>query len=128
MHIAFVTDTFEDGIAGGVVTGIRFVEALRQRHQVTVVAAGRPAPGKVVLPAFELPLRMMRKNHFTFAWPSRAVLESVVADVDVVHVQFPFLLGLASMRIAPRLRVPTVAAFHVQPENLLMNLRLSSPW
>ena len=49
MRIAFVTDTFEDGISGGVVTGVRFVEALRQRHEVTVLATGRSAPGKVVL-------------------------------------------------------------------------------
>jgi hypothetical protein len=29
MRIAFVTDTYEDGISGGAVTGVRFVEALR---------------------------------------------------------------------------------------------------
>lgn len=50
MRIAVVTDTYEDGISGGVVATIRFVEALRKRHVVTVVATGPPAPGKVVLP------------------------------------------------------------------------------
>jgi len=128
MRIAFVTDTYEDGIGGGVVTGVRFVEALRRRHEVTVVAAGAAAPGKVVLPGFEIPLRAMRESRFVFAWPSRAELERVFAEVDVVHVQFPFLLGLAALRLAPRMQVATVAAFHVQPENLLMNLRLHARW
>ena len=52
MRIAFVTDTYEEGISGGAVTGVRFVEALRRRHDVLVVATGGPAPGKVQLPGF----------------------------------------------------------------------------
>lgn len=128
MHIAFVTDNYDEGIAGGVVTGVRFVEALRRRNEVTVVALGPSASGKVGLPRFDVPLRIMRDNGFSFAWPSRGSLERIFAEVDVVHVQFPFLLGLAAMRIAPRLHVPTVAAFHVQPENLLMNVHLRAAW
>ncbi len=126
MRIAVVTDTYEDGISGGVVTTIRFVEALRKRHEVTVVATGPPAPGKVVLPGFQLPLRAMRESHFTFAWPSRATLETVYTQADVVHLNFPFLLGFSAIRIARRMGVPTVAAFHVQPENLLLNLGVHS--
>ena len=128
MRIAFVTDTYDEGIAGGVVTATRFVEVLRWRHHVTVLATGRPAPGKVVLPGFQLPLHSMRANRFTFGWPSRAILQDVFAQVDVVHVNFPFLLGVGAVRIARRMNVPTVAAFHVQPENLLLNIGIHSPW
>lgn len=128
MRIAFVTDTYEDGIAGGVVTAVRFVEALRQRHEVTVVATGRAAPGKVVLPGFQLPLHAMRENRFTFGWPSRAILERVFAEADVVHLNFPFLLGFGGVRVARRMGVPVVAAFHVQPGNLLLNVGVRSQW
>lgn len=128
MRIAFVTDTYEDGISGGVVTAMRFVEALRWQHQVTVLATGCPAPGKVVLPGFQLPLRSMRQNRFTFGWPSRAILEDTFARVDVVHVNFPFLLGFGAIRITRRMGVPVVAAFHVQPENLLLNVGVHSRW
>lgn len=127
MRIAFVTDTFDGGIAGGVVSALRFVEGLRRRHDVTVVATGLPAPGKVVIPGFQLPLRSMRENRFTFGWPLRSRLEKVFADVDVVHLNFPFMLGFGALRIARRMGVPTVAAFHVQPENVLMNLGIRSP-
>jgi 1,2-diacylglycerol 3-alpha-glucosyltransferase len=128
VRIAFVTDTYEDGISGGVVTATRFVEALRQRHVVTVLATGAPAPDKVVLPGFQLPLHSMRENRFTFGWPSRAILEGVFAEVDVVHLNFPFLLGLRAARIVRRMGVPMVAALHVQPENLLLNVGVHSRW
>lgn len=128
MRIAFVTDTYEDGIAGGAVTGVRFVEALRRRHEVTVLATGAPAPGKVQLPGFQLPIRAMRENRITFGWPSRAVLEPVFAEVDLVHIQFPFYLGFGATKLARSMGVPLVAAFHVQPENLLYNINLRSDW
>ncbi|MBX3025829.1 glycosyltransferase [bacterium] len=127
MRIAFVTDTYEDGISGGAVTGVRFVEALRRRHEVTVVATGAPAPGKVCVPGFQVPIRAMRENRITFGWPSRDILERVFASVDLVHVQFPFYFGMAAVKIARRMGVPLVTAFHVQPENFVYNIGIRSP-
>jgi glycosyltransferase involved in cell wall biosynthesis len=128
MRIAFVTDTYEDSISGGVITGVRFVEALRRRHHaVTVVSTGVPAPGKVLIPGFQVPVRAMRENRFTFGWPSRDTLERVFAAVDIVHINFPFPLGFGALRIARQMGVPTVAAFHVQPENLLRSVGIRSP-
>lgn len=128
MRIAFVTDTYEEGIAGGVVTAVRFVEALRRRHEVTVLATGRPAPGKVVLPGFQLPLRLMWDNRITFGWPSPGTLRRIFARVDVVHLNFPFLLCFGAARIARRMGVPTVAALHVQAENVFLSLGIHSQW
>ena len=126
MRIAFVTDTYEDGISGGAVTAVRFVEALRRRHEVTVVATGAPAPGKVRVPGFQVPIRAMRENRITFGWPSRDVLEPVFAAVDLVHVQFPFYLGFGAVKLARRMGMPLVSAFHVQPENILYNIGIHS--
>lgn len=126
MRIAFVSDTYEDGIAGGAVTGVRFVEALRRRHDVTVLATGAPAPGKVQIPGFQVPIRAMRENRITFGWPSRRLLRPVFAEVDLVHVQFPFYLGFGATKLACEMGVPLVTAFHVQPENLLYNINLRS--
>jgi glycosyltransferase involved in cell wall biosynthesis len=103
------------------------VEALRRRHEVTVLATGAPAPGKVCLPGFQIPIRAMRENRITFGWPSRHLLEPVFASVDLVHVQFPFYLGFAAAKLAVQMGVPLVSAFHVQPENLLYNIHLQSP-
>jgi glycosyltransferase involved in cell wall biosynthesis len=127
MRIAFVTDTYEYGISGGAVTAVRFVEALRRRHEVIVVATGEPAPDKVLLPGFQIPIRAMRENRITFGWPSRSILEPVFASVDLVHVQFPFYLGFRAVKLAKEMGKPLVSAFHVQPENLLHNVGLRAP-
>lgn len=128
MRIAFVTDTYEDGISGGTVTAVRFVEALRRRHEVTVLATGAPAPGKIALRGLQLPLRAMRENRITFGIPNRAQLEAAFREVDLVHVQFPFYLGFAAVKVATSMGLPLVTAFHVQPENILYNINLRTQW
>lgn len=127
LRIAFVMDTFDEGLGGAMVSAGRVVRALRQRHDVSVVSAGGHGdPHRVAMPGFVLPFRAMRAMRFTAAWPRRAILERAFADVDVVHVQLPFLLGFAAARIAREMGKPVVAAFHVQPENMLMNVDLRS--
>jgi glycosyltransferase involved in cell wall biosynthesis len=130
LRIAFVTDTFESPIAGGVRSAQRFVEGLRARgHDVTVVAAGVRGEGILELPAFYPPVAggLMRKMGFVFAVPRRRPLEALFRSVDVVHVQFPFWLGLRAAALANAVGTPLVSAFHVQPENLLRNVGLRSP-
>jgi glycosyltransferase involved in cell wall biosynthesis len=129
LHVAFVADTFRSDVSGGVRSAQRFVEALRARHDVTVVAAGASGDGVVELPAFYLPLvgRVMRESGFAFAVPRRSVLEPLLRRADVVHVQFPFWLGLRAAALANELGRPLVSAYHVQPENLLRNVGLRAP-
>jgi glycosyltransferase involved in cell wall biosynthesis len=129
LHIAFVADTFESTVAGGVRSGLRFVDELRARHDVTVVAADAPGQGDLPLPAFHLPIvgRIMRENGFTFAVPRTRPLAALFRRVDVVHVQFPFWLGLRAAAVANEVGTPLVSAFHVQPENLLRNVGLRAP-
>jgi len=137
LRIAFVLDTFGEVKTGGVLSARRFVEALRRRHEVTVVAAGEPGAessagspggGFAPLPSFYPPLfgTVMREMGFVFAVPRRSVLEGVLRAVDVVHLQFPFWLGMRTARLARELGVPVVAGFHVQPENLFHSVRLRS--
>jgi glycosyltransferase involved in cell wall biosynthesis len=54
------------------------------------------------------------------------VIEAAIAGADVVHLQFPFLVSFATLACARRLGVPVVAAFHVQPENILHNVGIRS--
>src|SRR5438128_7306075 len=127
LRIAFVADTFDGAVTGGTRSAVRFVEALRRQHDVVVLASGgRAEPDRVVLPGFQLPVRAMRGSGFTMAFPQRSTLEAALADVDVVHLQFPFWLSFAALACARRAGIPVVAAFHVQPENLLLNVGLRS--
>jgi len=127
LRIAFVTDTFENGDSGGTISAVRFVTALRKEHDVVVVASGgQPGPARVVLPGFQAPVRAMRANGFTMAIPRRRMIEAAIAGMDVVHLQFPFFVSFTTLGCARRLGVPIVAAFHVQPENILRNLGIRS--
>ncbi len=126
MRLCWVVDVFDGVKTGGVISARRFVEALRRRHDVTVVTTGPPGPGRVSLPAFYVPgfRRVMREMGFPFALPRRRALEEAFGRADVVHVQFPFPLGIRAASIARRMGKPLVAAFHVQPENMFRNVGL----
>jgi glycosyltransferase involved in cell wall biosynthesis len=127
LRIAYVADVFGADFGGGVTAGRHFVEKLREDHDVRVVATDADRPGDVKLPGFQLPLRAMHEMHFTMARPVRTLLARALSDVDVVHLQFPFWLSFAALAEARRRGVPVVAGFHVQPENLLLNVGLHSP-
>jgi 1,2-diacylglycerol 3-alpha-glucosyltransferase len=130
LHIAYAIDTFDDVKTGGVISAKRFISALRERHEVTLIAGGPSGDGRVGLPRFTVPPfgRVMREMGFVFAWPSRAVLEPVLRQADVLHVQFPFWLGIRAAGLARKLGTPVVAASHLQPENMFHNVGIHSEW
>jgi 1,2-diacylglycerol 3-alpha-glucosyltransferase len=128
LHIAYATDMFDGVKTGGVISARRFVSALRERHDVTVIAGGPSGEGLVGLPRFTIPPfgRVMREMGFIFAWPSRAKLEPILRRADVLHVQFPFWLGIRATALARELETPVVAASHVLPENIFHNVGVRS--
>jgi glycosyltransferase involved in cell wall biosynthesis len=119
-----VVDVFDGVKTGGVISAQRFVEALRRTCEVTVITTGAPGPGRVTLPSFYVPGfgRVMREMGFPFALPLRRPLQEAFRRADVVHVQFPFPLGVRAASIARSMGKPLVAAFHVQPQNLFRNV------
>lgn len=122
LRIAFVADTIEGPLGGGVIAGRQVVARLRDRHDVVVVGADASGPGDARLAGFQLPLRAMREMQFVMARPDRARLAQVCAAAEVVHLQFPFWLSFAALAEARAARRPVVAAFHVQPENAALNV------
>ncbi|HEX3771848.1 MAG TPA: glycosyltransferase [Polyangiaceae bacterium] len=127
MRIAFVADTLQGWIGGGIVAGRHLVERLRRDHEVVVLGADVEGPGVVKLPGFRVPLRAMEAMAFTMAWPDRARIRAAVARADVVHLHFPFWVSFVALAEARAAGVPAVAAFHVQPENMLYNIGVRSP-
>ncbi len=127
LRIAMVSDSWDEQNNGGVVSTRRLTELFRARgHVVEVLATGEPAPGKVRLETFYFPTpgRIMQKMRFPFAKPDRRILEEALARQDLVHVMFPFLLGIRAITVARELRVPVVSTFHVQAEHLLHNVNV----
>lgn len=46
---------------------------------------------------------------------------------DVIHVQSPLMIGLASLQVGARENIPLVATNHAMSENLIENIRLLMP-
>lgn len=122
MKIAFVVDMLHASSGGGILSGNNVVDRLRREHDVVTIASD----GDVRLRSFQLPFQAMRQTGFVMAKPNRELLRNALADRDVVHLQFPFWLSLAALAEARALGKPVVAAFHIQPENLLLNVGIHS--
>jgi 1,2-diacylglycerol 3-alpha-glucosyltransferase len=129
LKIAFIADTFAGVVpSGGVVAAQRLVRALRSHHEVIVASADASGPDCVRFPGFQLPVRSMRDQGFFMAVPRSEAIARLIADVDLVHLQFPFWLSMAALAEARRAGKPVIAAFHVQPENALQGIGLHAEW
>ncbi|WP_433363422.1 glycosyltransferase [Actinoplanes sp. CA-142083] len=133
MIVTLVTDTFNVNNNGTTMSATRFAAALMARgHTVRVVACGEPGeqlskgPEMFWVPELVVPLATRLAHHqgTLFAKPVRDVLTAAIDGADVVHIYQPWALGHAAERIARRLGVPAIAAFHVQPENVTYNIGL----
>lgn len=125
LRIAYVVDSARSARAGGLVAAERMIHSLREHHEVISVGLG----GDVDLEQFHFPIgrELIESNSFAFARPDTDRLYKAFDGADVVHVQLPFLLGFSAISLAGELRIPVVAAHHVQPENILRGLALLAP-
>ena len=68
----------------------------------------------------------MKKMQTPLAVPSQGILKKAIREMDIVHIQFPFFLGMDSVRISRKYKVPVVSTFHIQAEHLAMNAGIRS--
>jgi len=125
-----VADVYGRSSFGAAQSSSRFVQALRERHDVTVITTGEPGEGVIAFPSFNLPgtRKRLEGNDFAFARPDRKRLRKLLAGFDIVHIQYSLPLGFSAQRAAKELGIPVVFGFHFQPENALYNLNLSAEW
>lgn len=131
MRIAMVLDSWDDQANGAVVSTRRFTDWLRARgHHVTIVANAAPGPDIVALETMHVPIfgGIMWRMKFLFARADGDALARVLAGHDLLHIQFPFPLGVRAMGMARAAGVPTVATFHVQGEHILYNIGIRNDW
>ena len=133
-RIAMVIDPWYHPFNGTVVSTRRFVGALNDRFDFRILLA--QAPGESIeehcvgfarlrIPGINFILDRMKAP---LGLPNRQKLQQVIKEADLLHVQFPFFLGHGAIAEAKRQNKPVVMSFHVQPENILNNLGLSSRW
>ncbi len=128
LKIAMVIDSYDDCQNGAAISTHRFVELLRKEHEVFIITTGDPAPGKVIMPHFYAPVlrKIMKRMNTPLAVPSYRKLKRVIREMDIVHIQFPFFLGIRSVRIATKMKIPVISTFHIQAEHLAMNAGIHS--
>lgn len=137
MIITIVIDTFGINNNGTTISAMRFTEVLLQHgHKVRVVACADPKknvldsePGFELfcVPELKIPIAswFAHKQYTLFAKPVLSTLRKAISGADVVHIYQPWSLGRAAQRIAKQLKVPAIAAFHIQPENISYNIGLN---
>jgi 1,2-diacylglycerol 3-alpha-glucosyltransferase len=124
LNILFIADIIDGGKSGGVISARRLIDYLKQQHNLTIVSTGNAEKNKIVMPEFYLPFvkRIMQEMGFIFAWPKVEILKKAIKNADIVHIQFPFLLGYKALSIARKMGKPVALGYHVQPENLMWNI------
>jgi len=127
VNIVLVIDQFDDGNNGTTVTARRYAHELRRLgHRVTILAGGEPAAHKICAPAHKIPFfeKLIESQGMQFAKPDDRAYYEAFKDADVVHFYMPFRFCRRGEELARQLHIPTVAAFHVQPENITSSIGL----
>lgn len=127
MKIVLVVDSFADKSNGTSMTAARFCDALRARgHEVRVVAPYINGEHMYRVKERYIPLvtEISHAQHMMFGTPDEKVLERAFEGADVVHLFLPFKLEIVAAKVAKRMKIPYIAAFHLQPEHVTYNIGL----
>lgn len=127
MVIALVIDSFDALNNGTTASARRFVENLRSLgHTVRVLTSGEKGPDKFLLPPWKIPIVswFADKQGITFSKINKETIREFLTGADVVHFYLPFPLSRAVEKMAREMKIPCLAAFHVQAENITYNIGL----
>ena len=131
MKILFVVNNFYASGNGLSASARRTVHFLREAGQDVRVLSGKnheaetPQPD-YVLKDFHVPVfdSLIQSHGYKFAKTDISVIEEAVKWADVVHLEEPFIIEMATARIAAWLGVPCTATYHLHPENLFCSINL----
>ncbi|GAB3454989.1 glycosyltransferase family 4 protein [Actinophytocola sediminis] len=115
MRVAIVTESFLPQVNGVTNSVLRVIEHLHAHgHEALVIAPGMAGPERYL----HAPVRRVRAidlpmiTALPIGMPSPRVHAALAEFApDVVHLASPFVLGIAGLRSARRLGVPTVAVY-----------------
>lgn len=133
MHIALIIDSYNNA-NGGTIATKRLVEELRKRgHKISIISAIHEDPSDpdfYKVPGFVLPGTgaSLESMKFLFGRNDKKIYKKVMKNADIVQIQFPFLMAKGAVKAAKLLGKPVVAAFHVQPQNIMAAMGKTSKW
>lgn len=124
MTVAIICDVLGQENNGTTIAAMNLIRTLRKAgHQVRVVCPDESRAGEAgfyIVPKYNFGIfnNYVEKNGVAPAKLDMAILESAIADADVIHVMLPFALGKAAARYAKAHHIPLTAGFHCQAENV----------
>ena len=123
MKIVIVIDAWSEGNGALVATKRLGEELLARGHQVSVVSTNDPGGDFVFykVPAYYPPLMKTAfiKMELAFGKGKKNVFRKAFEGADLVQIQFPFPMARNAVKVAKEMGVPVIAAFHVQPQNIV---------
>ncbi|GAK31438.1 glycosyltransferase [Weissella oryzae SG25] len=125
MNIGFFTDTYfpqVSGVATSIQTLRRQLEA--QGHQVYIFTSTDPKVKKGTLEAniyrfSSLPFAGFKDRRIAFRGAIQALQLAKQFDLDIVHTQTEFSLGLMGKFVARQLKIPAVHTYHTNYQDYL---------
>lgn len=135
MVVTVVCDVLGAETNGTVVASRNLINSLKEKgHEVRVLCPEIDMMGKegfFVVPThnFGKPLNdYVKKVGVTLAKPDKRIIRQALKGADVVHIIVPLSLGLATAKIAHKMRIPITAGFHMQAQNMTSHLKLDKVW
>lgn len=133
MIITIVADVFGEENNGTTITIKRLIEGLISRgHTVKVVSplldkqSKNPQYFTVGKRDFGIFNPYIAKNGVELGKPEVDVIKQAIIGSDIVHIELPFKMGKAAIKICNELNIPFTTAFHCQPENFSSHLGLKN--
>ncbi len=127
MKIVLALDQFDNENNGTTISAARFAENLRSRgHEVSVISTGEPRENKFVVPTGDMGIfqPLVTNQGTVFAKPDDNVIRAALQGADIAHLYLPYKLCMRTREIAAEMGIPSIGAFHCQPENISYNVGL----
>ena len=65
--------------------------------------------------------------NFLFGKGKKSVFREAYKGADLVQVQFPFFMARNAVKVAKKMGIPVIGAFHVQPQNIIAAMGKQDP-
>lgn len=133
MIITLVIDQYGEDNNGTTMTCRRLSEVLRQHgHKVRILAgecAGEEELYETGYTKLPIVYQVCRSQGMVLAKAKQKVIEAACDGADIVHFLLPFKLAKKTKKYCDKKGIPTMAAFHCQPENITSTIHLGkSKW
>lgn len=133
MNIVFAIDSYNNANGGTIATKRLVNELVKRGHNIKIISAiheNPEDPDFYKIPGFVLPGagESQENMKFLFGRSKRKVYREAMQGADIVQVQFPFPMAKGAVKMAKKLGIPVIGAFHVQPQNIMAAMGKTSKY